>query len=1179
MKLLSLSLMLICVSFISFSQTTYSDYQDGKVIFEIPASVKLYKTFQGVLEEKDHPFLVPIFEEFGIFEVVQLHPNISDAKLLRTYEIRFSEINKVDALLSRVRETIDVVYVEKKELHKTFLTPNDPYFTNSFNNGMWCLYQINAPQAWDISTGDANIIVAVTDNAIQINHPDLVNKVVAGRDVVDNDNDPSPCGGNDGFHGSHVSGTVGAESNNNLGVASIGYNISVMPIKIGNCSTGALTGGYDGVIWATDNGADAINMSWGGGGVSTYGQNVCNYAWDNGVILIAAAGNDGTNEQFYPAAYNNVVSVAATTSGDAKSSFSQYGTWIDIAAPGSQILSTNEGTSYQMSQGTSMASPMVAGLVGLMISHAPSATPQDIIDCLLSSADNIDGANGNYINQLGSGRINAEEALICLNAYTYSLDAGITAIFNPAGQLCTATVNPEFELRNYGSQTLSSATISYQYDGGTAQTFNWTGSLQQGAVETITLPAQTFGTGTHSLSVSCSAPNGAGDQNNSNNTETTSFNIIPSGQIVTVEVVTDCWGSETQWSITDPVSSDLLAAGGPYTDITGGETYQSEVCLAAGCYEFTITDAYGDGMYGSQYNSCSVDGTYSITQSNGTVVASIVAANSNFENEEINPFCVVSNLGYDVGVSNILYPVGTICNPAVEAQIEVFNYGSQAVSSVDLVYDYGTGTQNTSYSGTIAPGASVSILLPVVTVSGGASTLNVTVQNPDGNTDENATNNTRTSSFFVYDSYEGLPFTEDFESNSFATNNWYITNGDNDMTWEVVTVNGTTPGNKAARIDFFNYSNGGQRDGFQTAPFDFGPYTNIEMTFEHAFRRYNQESRDSLALMISTDCGSTFSYLGSFAEDGTGSFATAITSTVEFVPGAGDWCTGTIGSDCFTIDLNSFSGMSGVVIRFESVNNGIAGNNLFIDNINITGDQTSSPPTADFNSETSICIGDFIQFDNNSLGSVSQLWNFGDGNSSAAMNPTHEYTSTGNFTVQLTVTNDFGADTYSQTVSVSEIPTVEITSPFSNVCNTAGGFSLGASPLGGSFSGPGVSGSTFSPSSAGVGTHTVSYSYTNGGGCEASASLVITVDNCAGLIQNGLETVVLYPNPNKGSFTIVGLPERGSISVYTIEGKVILEESIKAYSQLIELNDVVPGVYRIRVTSEYGDRILKLIVS
>ena len=121
MKIICLSFILFGLSLFSISQTTYSDYQDGKVIFELPSSAKLFKASQGVLEEKDHPFLDPIFDEFGIFEVVQLHPNIKDVKLLRTYEIRFSEIDKIDDLLSRVKQTINVVYVEKKELHRTFL--------------------------------------------------------------------------------------------------------------------------------------------------------------------------------------------------------------------------------------------------------------------------------------------------------------------------------------------------------------------------------------------------------------------------------------------------------------------------------------------------------------------------------------------------------------------------------------------------------------------------------------------------------------------------------------------------------------------------------------------------------------------------------------------------------------------------------------------------------------------------------------------------------------------------------------------------------------------------------------------------------------------------------------------------------------------------------------------------
>ena len=159
--------MLFCTSLLSFSQNFNPDYQDGKVIFQIPVGGHMFKTFQGKLQPQGNPFLEDDFQEFGIYEVVQLHPDIKDEKLVRTYEIRFSEIEKTDLLIGRVKSEIEVVYVEKKELHKTFLTPNDTYFSNSFNNGMWCLFQVNAPEAWDISVGDANIVVAVTDDAIQ----------------------------------------------------------------------------------------------------------------------------------------------------------------------------------------------------------------------------------------------------------------------------------------------------------------------------------------------------------------------------------------------------------------------------------------------------------------------------------------------------------------------------------------------------------------------------------------------------------------------------------------------------------------------------------------------------------------------------------------------------------------------------------------------------------------------------------------------------------------------------------------------------------------------------------------------------------------------------------------------------------------------------------------------------
>ena len=452
-------------------------YQDGIVVFQLKPNAKLtilaqnqYVTIQEV------EFLNLLQEEFGIIEGFQFFPNYKDDLLRNTYQIKFTEIDKVEALINKIEQLPFIEYAEKKELHVKFVTPNDLGANSTTGTGMWHLYKMQAEQAWDLSTGSANIIVAITDDAIKIDHPDLVNKVIQGNDVTDqNSNNPSPCGGNDGNHGTHVSGTVGADTNNGAGVASIGWNVSIMPVKIGRCSDGALTGGYEGVAWAANNGADVINMSWGGGGSSTFGQNVANNASNQGAILVAAAGNDGTNQLFYPAAYNNVIAVASTTNTDAKSSFSQYGGWIDIAAPGSAIRSTWADNGYNRIQGTSMASPNVAGLLGLMKSHAPNATNADLIQCLYSSADPVTS----FTADMGAGRINAFAAMQCAGNFSFDTDAGISEIIQPNGNICGSDFIPQIQLRNFGSNPLTTVSINWEWNG-TPNTFNWTGNLTTG---------------------------------------------------------------------------------------------------------------------------------------------------------------------------------------------------------------------------------------------------------------------------------------------------------------------------------------------------------------------------------------------------------------------------------------------------------------------------------------------------------------------------------------------------------------------------------------------------------------------------------------------------------------------------------------------------------------------------
>lgn len=956
MKTTLLFLATFLVALSASAQNVYKDYQDGILIFQLKTdkSVPLIASENGRVNFQQNQMLARMNAKYSIAEVKQLYPDHNYDLLERTYQITFNNPSLIESFIKDLSQFPVIEYAEKKELHQTCLTPNDTYFTNSFSSGQWALFQINAPQAWDISTGNSSTIVAVTDNAINVNHPDLVNKMLPGWDAVDSDTDPTPCGSNDGFHGSHVSGIVGAETNNNLGVASIGYDVSILPVKIGNC-TGSLTAGYEGIIWAADNGADVINMSWGGGGSSTYGQNVCTYAWNQGAILVAAAGNDGVSSVFYPAGYTNVVSVASTTSGDAKSSFSNYGTWIDISAPGSSILSCNAGTSYQITQGTSMASPMVSGLVGLMKSHAVGASNTDILNCLYSSADNIDGANSSYVGQLGAGRINAYQAMVCANSFAYQLDAGISAINSPVGNLCASSFVPEIEIRNYGSNTLTSALITYQVSGSPSVNYNWTGSLATGQSQLITLPAITGTAGAFTFTATTSIPNAGTDQNTANDGITSNFTVIPNGDQVTLSILTDCYGSEISWEILDNTSA-VIASGGGYADVTGGQLETEQICLAPGCYTFNINDSYGDGMYGSQW-SCTVNGDYSMQDGGGNTLFSMTATNADFGYGTSHNFCISSPVANDAGVVDIVSPDGSYCNGAILPVVQIQNLGNQPLTSCIINYQLGSGAVQTyNWTGNLSPNQSANVNLPVVNATAGNQSLTAYTSFPNASTDGNALNDTTSVSFVVYTNGLPLPFIEDFES-GFSSQNWRINNPDAGITWQIASVAGTTPGTNAAKMDFYNYGQQGERDGMITPMLNFAGQTTIDLYFEYAYRRYDQNSTDSLIVSISTDCGNTYTRLLSLGEAGTGSFATAYTNTASFTPAAGDWCMGTVGADCHTVSLDAYAGQSNVFIKFEGYNAGTTGNNLFVDNINITGNIVANCPVISVNPSDANCNG------------------------------------------------------------------------------------------------------------------------------------------------------------------------------------------------------------------------------
>jgi thermitase len=322
----------------------------------------------------------------------------------------------LDAAIRAYRADPRVAYAEPDGILRIADTPNDPLFGEQYG-----MRAIKAPAAWSLTTGSANVKIAVLDCGIYEAHPDLAGKVIARQDFTSN---PFGSGTDDRCnHGTHVAGIASADTNNSIGVAGVGYNTALMNGKVlleqydnnGNLTggTGEYTWVAAGIHWAADNGANVINMSLGGvGACSQTMQEAIDYAWARNVVVVAAAGNDGANEQFEPADCAHVVAVASTDASDAKSWYSNYGSWVPIAAPGSNILSSvnpdlNGGSMYATFDGTSMATPHVAGLVGLLWSTSWGTSAQSVINRLEATADAIPGTGTNW----QYGRINAAAAV------------------------------------------------------------------------------------------------------------------------------------------------------------------------------------------------------------------------------------------------------------------------------------------------------------------------------------------------------------------------------------------------------------------------------------------------------------------------------------------------------------------------------------------------------------------------------------------------------------------------------------------------------------------------------------------------------------------------------------------------------------------------------------------------
>lgn len=364
------------------------------------------------------------------------------------FALTFDKSQNVEDYINQLYATGYFEIVEPAYAYHSDAQPNDQYVSQQYH-----LNLIKAFEAWDISQGDTTIVIAIIDSGGNLTHSDISPNLYRnwkeyppngkdddGNGFIDDyrgwdfmgadtlnlnntdfvgDNDPSIHSGGDIGHGTMVGGSASAATNNGKGVAGVGYKSRLLFTKHSadnqKTTNGSVYDAYSGMLYAANQGdVKIINCSFGGSGRSQIIQDIINYiVLDRNCLIVAAAGNSGNNKPSYPAAYDNVLSVAATDSKDAKASFSNFGTTVDIAAPGVGILTTDFDNTYNSVDGTSFSSPITAGAAALVWAKNKSFTALQVAEQLRVSANStaLYSANPTRLNQLGKGRLDVKNAL------------------------------------------------------------------------------------------------------------------------------------------------------------------------------------------------------------------------------------------------------------------------------------------------------------------------------------------------------------------------------------------------------------------------------------------------------------------------------------------------------------------------------------------------------------------------------------------------------------------------------------------------------------------------------------------------------------------------------------------------------------------------------------------------
>jgi subtilisin family serine protease len=400
----------------------------------------------------------------------------------RLYVIELPANASETAVVAQLQRRPELKFAELDRVVKSTATVNDPYIGSE-----WHLSKVNALSAWDVAVGNG-ITIAILDSGINVNHPDLMDRLVAGYNFYNSNTDVSDvCG-----HGTAVAGVAAASANNALGVAGVAGSARIMPLRIAyNDGTGSCYAYYStiasGLTFAADNGARVANVSYGGVAGSASVQSAARYMKGKGGLVFVSAGNNNIDENI--TTDGSMVAVSATDSADNKASFSSWGNFVSLSAPGTSIWTTNNAGSYGAWNGTSFSSPLSAGVAALVMSVRPDLGAGDAESLLYSTAVDLGSAGRDPV--FGYGRVNADAAVRAALAYAAPADTGVpaAAIAAPLGGstvsgLVPVSVNASdnvgvtrVDLKVNGTVVASETSTPFSFSWDSASTVNGAVSL------------------------------------------------------------------------------------------------------------------------------------------------------------------------------------------------------------------------------------------------------------------------------------------------------------------------------------------------------------------------------------------------------------------------------------------------------------------------------------------------------------------------------------------------------------------------------------------------------------------------------------------------------------------------------------------------------------------------------